>query len=412
MTNLASFGENVLQGFIGVNGLRDYTHASKTFRSNNYELTPRSKYLFHCYFNINTGEIPSLSNAFQNNDVASVGLMVKTVDLPSYQITNETLNQYNRKRIVQTKINYQPVTITLHDDQSDLIRNLWYTYYSYYYKDSTYKYENVPNQRGTSGQNALMQNGFAYNIADTYSSRQNTDWGYIGEGYTDSSPGTADGLNSGKPRFFNDITIYGLAQKRFASYVLINPIITDWKSDQYDYSQGAGTMAHTLTVAYETVKYNSGPIGGAKPSDAVKTFADPAHYDTTRSSLSRPGGTATVFGQGGIIDAVTGVTQDLQALATGQGGLQNIIGAVQTAGTAYNTLKKTNVLQTVGQEVQNIATSVLQQGLTGSMRQAINSGNGQFFPNIEIDPVTGLKIKNPVVVATGATVQSQLRLIP
>jgi hypothetical protein len=395
MTNLASFGENVLQGFIGSAGFKDYSHASKTFRSNNYELTPRSKYLFHCYFNLNTGEIPALANAFQNNDVASIGLMVKTVDLPSYQITNETLNQYNRKRVIQTKINYQPVTITLHDDQSDLIRNLWYNYYTYYYKDSTYGYNNVPNQSGTSGQNALMQNGFGYGTADTYSGRQNTDWGFIGEGYADSSPGTATGLNNGKPRFFNDITIYGLAQKRFASYILINPIITDWKSEQYDYSAGGGTMAHTLTIAYETVKYNSGPIGGSKPSNAVVGFADPAHYDVTRSSLSRPGGTATVFGQGGLVDAVEGFTEDLQALAEGRGGLQNILGAVQTAGTAYNTFKNVNIGKLAGQELKTIGVSVLQQGLAGNMRQAINAGNGQLFPNAP-------------KIATGPTVQSQL----
>jgi hypothetical protein len=154
-------------------------------------------------------------------------------------------------------------------------------------------------------------------------------------------------------------------------------------------------MAHTLTIAYETVKYHSGPIGGSKPSNAVKTFADPAHYDTTRSSLSRPGGTATVFGQGGIIDAVEGFTQDLQALADGRGGLQNVLGAVQTAGTAYNTFKNVNIGQIAGQELKTIGTSVLQQGLAGNMRQAINAGNGQLFPNAP-------------KIATGATVQSQL----
>jgi len=381
MTNLASFGENILQGFFGVNGLRDYTHASKTFRSNNYELTPRTKFLFHCFFNVNIGQIPALAGAFQNNDLASIGLMVKTTDLPSYQITHDTLNQYNRKRIVQTKINYQPVTITLHDDQSDLIRNLWYNYYTYYYKDSSYGYNNVPAQAGTSGKNAVMQNGFGYNTSDTYSGRQNTDWGYIGEGYADSSPGTATGDNKGKPRFFNDITIYGLAQKRYASYTLINPIITDWKSDQYDYSQGNGTMSHTLTVVYETVKYMSGAIGGAQASTSVPGFADPAHYDTTKSGLSRPGGTNSVFGQGGLIDAFAGGVEDLQALASGRGGLQNVLGAVQTAGTAYNTFKNSNLGQIAKAEVQAGVKSVLQQGLPGSVRQAINTGNSQFFPN-------------------------------
>ena len=406
MTNLASFGDNILRGFVGTNGLKDYSHASKTFRSNNYQLTPRTKYLFHCYFNVNIGQIPALQGQFQNSDISSIGLMVKTADLPSFQITNETLNQYNRKRVVQTKINYAPVTITLHDDQSDLIRNLWYNYYTYYYKDPTYGYNNITNQNGSLGKSATLQNGFGYNIGDTYSGRQETDWGYIGEGYTDSSPDTATGETPGKPRFFNDITIYGLAQKRFASYILINPIITDWKSDQYDYSQGAGTMSHTLTIAYETVKYNSGVIGGAAPSTSVVGFADPAHYDTTKSSLSRPGGTATVFGQGGIIDAVSGATADLQALASGQGGLQNVLGAVQTAGTAYNTFKNVNLAQVAGQELKTVGTSVLQQGLAGSVRQAINAGNGQFFPDAKLNPQTGQPVNNRLT--TGTTLAQQL----
>jgi hypothetical protein len=380
--NLSSFGVDILQGFFGTDQLKDYSHASRTFRTNNYQLTPRSKYLFHCYFNLNTAQIPALRNAFSGSTpVTDIGLLVKTADLPSYQITNDTLNQYNRKRVVQTKINYLPVTITLHDDQSDFIRNLWYNYYTYYYKDPSYQYEIIPNTSGSAGQSSTIQNGFGYNTADTYTNRQDTDWGYIGEGFKDSSTGTATGQNNnGKPRFFNDITIYGLAAKRFASYIMINPIITDWKTDQYDYSQGGGTMAHTLTIAYEAVKYNSGSIGGAAPSSAVKGFADPTHYDTTKSKLSRPGGTATVFGQGGLLDAVDGFTNDLQALARGQGGLQNILGAVQTAGTAYNTFKNVNIGQIAGQEAQGIATSVLQQGLAGSVRQAINAGNGQFFP--------------------------------
>lgn len=407
--NLSSFGENILQGFFGTNGLRDYTHASKTFRSNNYQLTPRSKYLFQCFFNVNLGDIPALRSSFQNGDISSVGLMVKTVDLPSYQISNETLNQYNRKRIVQTKINYEPVSITLHDDQSDLIRNLWYTYYNYYYKDSQYGYKNVTAQSGSLGRSQTLQNGFGYNTSDTYQARQTTDFGYIGESYVDTSPGTATGDVNGKPRFFNDITIYGLAQKRFASYILINPIITNWKSDQYDYSQGNGTMSHTLTIAYETVKYNSGPIGGTQPSNSVPGFADPAHYDTTKSSLSRPGGTNSVFGQGGLIDAVEGFTQDLQALASGRGGLQNVLGAVQTAGTAYNTITKTNVLQNAGQEAQALAKNILRQGLAGSVRQAINSGNGQLFPNAPKNPVTGQRT-NILPTAGIPTIQTQLGL--
>jgi hypothetical protein len=98
------FGEDFLQGFFGADGLKDYSHASKTFRTNGYELSPRYKFLFHVFFNINTGQIPVCKQRLAMDDIATVGMMVKTVQLPTYQIDVDTLNQYNRKRLVQKKL--------------------------------------------------------------------------------------------------------------------------------------------------------------------------------------------------------------------------------------------------------------------------------------------------------------------
>jgi hypothetical protein len=375
------FGEDFLQGFFGVNGLKDYSHASKTFRTNGYEFSPRQKFLFHVFFNINTGQIPALANVFGNGDIATVGMMVKTVQLPSYQIDVATMNQYNRKRLVQTKINYNPIQIVFNDDQGDLIRNMWYNYYSYYYKDPTQNYENTPSINGSIGNLQTLQNGFGYNTRDTYSnSRQVNDWGYIGEGsYQDSNAFT--GQNQEKPPFFRDIKIYGLSQKKYASYVLINPMIESWAHDTYDYSQGAGVMTHTVGIRYETVKYYNGAIGGQTPSSTVVGFADPDHYDTVKSSLARPGATSSVFGQGGLIDAGIGTLEDLNALASGRGGLQNVIGAVQKAGTAYNTFKGKDIASIANQEAKTASKQILQASLPGAMRATVNKGNGTFFPN-------------------------------
>jgi hypothetical protein len=375
------FGEDFLQGFFGVNGLKDYSHASKTFRTNGYEFSPRQKFLFHVFFNINTGQIPALANVFGNGDIATVGMMVKTVQLPSYQIDVATMNQYNRKRLVQTKINYNPIQIVFNDDQGDLIRNLWYNYYSYYYKDPTQNYENTSSINGSIGNLQTLQNGFGYNTRDTYTSgRQVNDWGYVGEGsYQDSNSFT--GQNQEKPPFFRDIKIYGLSQKKYASYVLINPMIESWAHDTYDYSQGAGVMTHTVGIRYETVKYYSGAVGGQTPSSTVVGFADPDHYDTVKSSLARPGATSSVFGQGGLIDAGIGTLEDLNALASGRGGLQNIIGAVQKAGTAYNTFKGKDIASIANQEAKTASKQILQASLPGAMRAAVNKGNGTFFPN-------------------------------
>jgi hypothetical protein len=392
---MSYFGQDFLKGFFGADGLKDYSHAAKTFRTNGYELSPRYKFLFHVFFTINTGQIPALQNAFGDGEVATVGLMVKTVQLPTYSITVDTMNQYNRKRLVQSKINYNPVQIVFNDDQSDLIRNMWYNYYRYYYKDSTYNYDNAASINGSIGNLQTQANGFGYNARDIYNgSQQVNDWGYTGEGYQDGMTGLGQALGANdKPPFFRDIKIYGLSQKKFASYVLINPMISEWQHDMYDYAQGGSTMINTMTVQYETVKYYNGYVGGNQPSSTVVGFADPNHYDVTRSALARPGSEATVFGQGGLVDAGIGLLEDLNALQTGQGGIQNILGAVQKAGTAYQTFKGKNIASIANQEAKQAANQILQTSLPGAMRQVVNAGNGIFFPKPPnspgINPTTG-----------------------
>ena len=369
-----SFGQDFLKGFIGDNGLRDYTHASKTFRTNGYELAPKLKFLFHTYFNLNP-QIPGVQQLLGNGNAASIGLSVKTVDLPSYQISVDTLNQYNRKRLVQSKIKYQPIQITFNDDGGDLIRNLWYTYFNYYYKDPVNKYEGVPNTNGNSGDLQTTPAGFSYNTSDTYSNRFVNDWGYAGESYSD---GTFSA--NGKPAFFKDIKIYGLNQHKFAAYVLINPMITDWRHDTYDYSQGNGTMTHTVTIDYETVKYYSGAIGAARPDTNVVGFADPNYYDQIRSSLARDGSQATVLGQGGLLDAGVGIMSDIQALASGNGSLVNVLGGVQKALNVNATLKRNSIGDLVRNDATTIQQDVLRNSLPGAVRAAANSANSQIFP--------------------------------
>ena len=128
-----AFGQDFLKGFFGADSLRDYTHASKVFRTNGYQRAPRQKFLFHVFLTVNRG-IPAVDAVLTKDDVATLGLLVKTIQLPQFSMSVDTLNQYNRKRLIQTKIDYNPVTVEFHDDGGDRIRNLWYNYYAYYYR--------------------------------------------------------------------------------------------------------------------------------------------------------------------------------------------------------------------------------------------------------------------------------------
>jgi len=383
-----AFGQQNLQPFPPGQGLRDYTHASKTFRTAGYDLAPRNKFLYYVYFNLNTS-IPAVANLVSGGKSSVIGLMAKSAQLPGYQVDVSTMNQYNRKRLVQTKINYNPAQIVLHDDHSDLIRNMWYQYYQYYYSDPTYKYGNTPNQAGALGQINNLFTGFSYNSNDTYAaSRPVQHWGLSGQGYNNPSlqslsNSLLNGAASTVQPFFNDITIYGMSQKTYAQYTMINPLITEWQHDTYDYSQGNGIMQHTMSIRYEAVKYYSGAIGGEQPSNQMPGFADPAHYDTQISPIAVPGSNDQAEVQGTLRYVPQGNKQDLQALATGQNTLQNVIGAVgqslvpTAAGFLNSALAGSGALGGVIASGIGIAAGI---GIPTSIGQVVNGPGGQLFP--------------------------------
>ena len=395
-----AFGQDSLQPFPPGEGLRDYTHASKTFRAGGYDLAPRNKFLFYVYFNLNTN-IPAVANLISGGKSSTIGLTVKSAQLPGYTIDVATMNQYNRKRLVQTKINYNPAQIVFNDDHSDLVRNMWYQYYQYYYSDPVYKYGNTPNQSGTLGDISTALSGFSYGSNDTYAaSRPVQKWGLNGQGYNNPtlqslSSSLLTGPASGQEPFFNDITIYGMSQKTYAQYTMINPLITEWAHDTYDYSQGNGLMTHTMSIRYENVKYYSGAVGGAQPSDPVTGFADPSHYDVAPSPIAVPGSTATVESQGTIQPSPVGSKQDLQSLAQGQNTLQNVLGAVgqslvPTAGSFLNgALAGSGALGAALVTGLGVATRI---GVPGSIGQLPNGKGGMNFPTPNgVDAATKLQ---------------------
>jgi hypothetical protein len=265
------------------------------------------------------------------------------------------LNQYNRKRLIQTKIKYDPVNITFHDDNGNSIRKMWKGYYNYYYADGT-KPQVVFN--GARGDTPISQltggGGFAGETDATYNSRTqyqpsitgNASWGYQGS--------TSDPTGQKIP-FFKNITVFGFNQHNFVAYTLINPVITAFSHDTYDYAQGNGTMEHQMTLDYETVVYNEGAIDGKSPDNIVTGFGEEAFYDRRLSPIARPDANSKILGQGGLVDGAGGT------LKTNR----NIVQETNTAnGTAYNTFKNTNIV--------NIAKSEVVNGINNSVGQTPN----------------------------------------
>lgn len=251
----------------GKPALRDYRHAARIFTDDNFRLSPKYGFLFYVEFDFN----PLITNV-SNTAAQELGMIVKSCTLPKFTIDTKTHNAYNRKNIVQNKIQYDPVSISFHDDQSDNVRNFWYDYYSFFFRDPDYA-------------------DATYNSPHKYSSRPSFDWGYSPRptvGYNNS--------NSAQPyQYIQSIRIYSLYQKNFSEYQLINPIITSFKHGDHANGDGSALMGHDMTVQFETVKY----LTGYTTSNTVGGYVD-LHYDSTPSPIAPADGVDLVDnGQGG-----------------------------------------------------------------------------------------------------------------
>ena len=90
--------------------LRDYHHAAKSFASDaGYIKAPYKGSGFHV--NMSFNNIVERTNSIQTKDIS---VLVRSTDLPEVRFETETLNQYNRKRIIKKKVEYQPIRIQRH----------------------------------------------------------------------------------------------------------------------------------------------------------------------------------------------------------------------------------------------------------------------------------------------------------
>ena len=338
------FVNQLVNGVLNPKGnVADFRHAARLFQDNEFRLAPKSKFNYHVSFDINTQALKSLNFTYRHRN--EINMLVKKCDLPKFTIATETLNQYNRKKVVQTKIDYLPINITFHDDRLGVTRQLWENYFAYYYADPTTA------RTQTAYNRTAMANG-------SFSRRP---YGFD---------------NNSTIPFFNKITIYQMANKQYASYTLVNPLIQSWNHDSLDYSSSS-PAEQSMTVAYEAVYYNTGivnTLAGDPPGFGVD------HYDRIPSPITLAGGgTRTLLGRGGVlagIEAVAGRIADGTAFNSTGDFITTAIQAVNTYNNARG-LNRTSVNNELYTVALNGINTLGRQGVSGLQNTSfpINNSN-------------------------------------
>jgi hypothetical protein len=320
----------VVNGVFGKGALmKDYQHANRVYVQNSYARAPKFGFLYFVSFNLNQEVLrQTQADRWSVEKYKEVGLLAKKADLPKFQIATEVVNQYNRKSLVQTGMKYQPISIDLHDDNSNITRDFWKTYFQYYYVDSRY--------------------GIALNNNSTPAAFENTKYLLTNYPY---------GLNNFQDKpFLKSVDLFVLHQQNFTQYTLINPLITDWAHDSVEQADNLKILTNKLTLMYETVLYREGKITRSSPERFSAVY-----YDTSPSPLSIAGnGTNTLLGPGGIIAGASAVL----------GGEGNIL---QKAILGANLVRNARSITKGGlkQEGYSIVTGVL-----GNVQQTGNQPGG------------------------------------
>jgi hypothetical protein len=359
--------------------MKDFAHASRLYADSVFALAPKTGFLYYVEFDIDPSTLTDSQWSNQQR-VTEVGLLVKSIDLPKFTVQTETVNQYNRKTVIQKGITYNPLNLTFHDDNSNVVHNMWLNYYRYYYADSTW---------GGTGPIGTARD----NVPGAYQNNK-----YLPS--NDLFNPTNYGMNSKLviAPFFRSITIYQLSRKIFTSYKLVNPIIQTWEHDKLDQSQGSKVAESKMTINYEAVFYGTGQVRKDSPT-GFAVF----HYDNSPSPLSLAGGgNSSVFGPGGVVAGALDIYGDVSNILNpdSKAGPLGILGTVLKGANLVRNVKGVTKesLRAEGYKILDNTLRGIAQGSLNGLGVNLNLNKGNNYAT------SGQFLGTPVAVVTAAAI--------
>lgn len=228
INGLTDFGTN--QKFL----LRDFRNAARLAPGVN---PPRQKFEGYVNFILNRELYSALyGDVAQNEFRTQISSLIRTADLPSVVFQTETKNSYNKKKIVNTGVTYNPVTMTVFDT----IGNEWITtlmkYFSYHFMDP--RNNQKADDRDIAAGN--IREGGVENINSSYGTTSESLFNSNDAGYN---------LNS-SAQFFERIDYVLYHGNKGVQYSIINPMMSEFKPGSIDYSSSE-LQEFTLTFDYE-----------------------------------------------------------------------------------------------------------------------------------------------------------------
>ncbi len=256
-------------------------HASYNFNQSAQSLfRNQPRFPFEYYININLNNVGTanafISGFFNSPDLAQMMPLVKTVDMPAFKIETTPLNQYNRKRLSQTKIAFEPVKIVFHDVADGKTLKFWDMYYRYYFADGnepgknqskesaqqfggTYYTEPAGAASGQSTSAFAAKDPRRLDLGSGSSTNTNGDKSAIQNIVSDTLDNHNFGFNlptvENIRNLIQSIDIYQVHGGRFNQVTLVNPRISAFTHDVLNYASSDKTLEMTFVFEYEYAYY-------------------------------------------------------------------------------------------------------------------------------------------------------------
>ena len=220
--------------------------------------------------------------------------LIKTFQFPQITYKNQVLNQYNRKRVSQTGLEYGNLALTVHDDIHDNWMRFLSVYHNYHYMDG----------RGYSEE----LNGFKQDLDTTLpmadqNASNNGLW----------NPGSA-GLDIHRDKYLIDrIDFYKYSGGKVSVTHFINPTLNSFTQSANDYSS---SELQELQLDFSFEKVLISPDFEVKMDDFEKERFAPI-FDPVGNLLFRQVG-GLEGGIGGLVeDFIDGVTNGINDFIKG-----------------------------------------------------------------------------------------------
>lgn len=182
---------------------------------------PRAKFLFMVNF-----LRPTATNANYGDWATGISFIVKSVTRPNISFKVETLNQYNKKRVIQTGLEYEPITVSFYDTYDQRVVKMLKQYLDHYYGDFAF---------GT-------RTAWNYDVVSEVYSEETDEFGF-----------KVNNIGSNEEYFFENIEFYQFGGGNYNKFILVHPKLVSFDYDDEDYTDTTTPQMINMRFAYEGI---------------------------------------------------------------------------------------------------------------------------------------------------------------